>query len=659
MRIAAVSAAALLAACASTPGRDAAPAEEERSWAGDTPAAEFPAGLEWLNTGAPLSLAELRGKVVVLDFWTYGCINCMHNFPWLKRLQADFPDELVVIGVHSAKFAEEGQTANIRQVLLRYDLDHPVINDRDFTVWRLWQVEAWPTLVIIDPAGNTVGGHQGEGFYPMFREVIGSLVKEFAAKGQLDRRPLALRREREGLPQTVLAYPGKIRVDPARGRLFVSDTNHHRVISVDEKTGRVLQVVGSGSEGFTDGLIATAALRYPQGLAVDPAGRFLYVADTGNHAVRRVDLEVGTVVTIAGTGQQARSYPPPAGFGPVTALSSPWDLALSGSRLLIAMAGSHQIWALDLQTGAVRPVAGSGAEGTADGPPADAELAQPSGLSIDEKGRVFFADSEASSIRVVQPDGRVGTVAGSGYSLFEFGADDGQGARARFQHPLGVVAYGGRLYVADTYNSRIRVVDPETGAVSTLGGSDAGWRDGAQPKFYEPGGIDAWDGRLYVADTNNHAIRVIDAGSGSTRTLVLTEGVGLLGDTGGAVPVVRLPAVTVAPGTGRVEVALELPNGYKVNPQAPLSYAFSSRGVNALFTGGASGNLTDPKLPLSWTVDWSGGSGEVSLDLTIVYCEADKESVCLLDRVRLEVPVTVTSGGARSLPLRHSVTLGS
>ena len=392
---------------------------------------------------------------------------------------------------------------------------------------------------------------------------------------------------------------------------------------------------------------------------MDPAGRFLYVADTGNHAVRRVDLEAGTVVTIAGTGQQARSYPPPAGFGPVTALSSPWDLALSGSSLLIAMAGSHQIWALDLQSGAVRPLAGSGAEGTADGPPADAELAQPSGLSIDEKGRVFFADSEASSIRVVQPDGRVGTVAGSGYSLFEFGADDGQGARARFQHPLGVVAYGGRLYVADTYNSRIRVVDPETGAVSTLGGSDPGWRDGAQPRFYEPGGIDAWDGRLYVADTNNHAIRVIDAGTGATRTLVLTEGVGLLGDTGDAVPVVRLPAVTVAPGTGRVEVALELPNGYKVNPQAPLSYGFSSRGVNALFTGGASGNLTDPKLPLSWTVDWSGGTGEVSLDLTIVYCEADRESVCLLDRVRLEVPVTVTSGGARSLPLRHSVTLGS
>jgi DNA-binding beta-propeller fold protein YncE len=649
-----------LAACASTPQKAAEPAAEpETSYAGENPAVEFPTGLEWLNTATPLTLAELKGKVVVLDFWTYGCINCMHNFPWLKRLETEFPNELVVIGVHSGKFGQEGQTANIRQILLRYDVDHPVINDADYQVWHLWGVEAWPTLVIIDPAGNTVGGRSGEGFYPVFHEVIGSLVKEFEAKGGLDRRPLALRRERDGLPQTVLAFPGKVRADPQRGRIFVADTNHNRVVAVDEASGRVLQVIGSGREGFADGPFATAGLRSPQGLAVDPAGRYLYIADTGNHAIRRADLESGAVVTLAGTGAQARSYPPAAGFGPRTDLSSPWDLALAGDGLFIAMAGSHQIWVLDLKSGQVRPVAGSGAEGTADGPPADAELAQPSGIAIDGAGRVFFADAEGSSIRVVQPDGRVGTVAGPGTSLFDFGTDDGVGSRARFQHPLGVAAYEGKVYVADTYNSRIRVVDPASGAVSTLAGEAAGWRDGARPLFYEPGGIDAAAGRLYVADTNNHAMRIVDIGSGATRTLVLTEGVGLLGDAGGDVPVVRLAAATVAPGPGRLELALELPAGYKVNPQAPMTYAFTSRGASAAFATAAEGNLVDPKLPLTWNVDWSGGNGDLSLDLTLVYCESDKESVCLLERVRLEVPVTVAAGGVRSLGLRHSVKLGS
>lgn len=664
-RLTALAGLVALAGCASAPpsGKAADPPAEERSWAGETPAAEFPAGLEWLNTAAPLTLAELRGKVVVLDFWTYGCINCMHNFPWLKRLAADFPDALVIVGVHSGKFAQERGTDNIRQVLLRYDLDHPVINDKDFEVWRQWGIEAWPTLVIIDPAGNTVGGHQGEGFYPTFHEVIASLAREFEAKGQLDRRPLAVRREREGLPQTVLAYPGKIRVDPQRGRIFVSDTNHHRVVAVDEASGRVLQVAGSGREGFADGPLAAAAFSYPQGLAVDEAGRFLYVADTGNHAIRRVDLDTGAVVTIAGTGRQAGGYPPRGGFGPATDLSSPWDLALSGGRLFVAMAGSHQIWVLDLRTGSITPAAGSGDEGVADGPAPDAELAQPSGLSVDREGRLFFADSEGSSIRVLLPDGRVATIAGPGSSLFDFGTDDGEGARARFQHPLGVVAHEGRLYVADTYNSRIRVIDPVSGTVSTLAGADAGWRDGAAPLFYEPGGIDAAGGRLYVADTNNHAIRIVETAGGAARTLVLTEGAGLLGDAGGGVPVLRLPAATVAPGAGRLELALELPPGYKVNPQAPLAYEFSARGVGAEFAGGAAGSLTDPTLPLSWAVDWSGGSGggsgELSLDLTIVYCESERESICLLDRVRLELPVTVAAGGKDDLQLTHAVRLGS
>lgn len=617
--------------------------------AGAAAAPEIPPGLDWLNTATPLTMASLRGKVVLLDFWTYGCINCMHDFPWIRRLEKDFPDTLVVIGVHSSKFSEEGNTRNIRQIVLRYGIDYPVVNDSRFEVWNEWRVSAWPTLAIIDPAGNIAAERAGEGFYPEFRRIIAALTEEFGARGLLDRRPLKLKLEREGLPQTVLSFPGKVRVDASGNRLFISDTGHDRLVIAAPDTGRVLAVVGDGSQGFRDGDFATAEFDHPQGTALSAAGDVLYVADTGNHAIREVDLRAHRVTTLVGTGAQAVGYPPAGGTAPAVALSSPWDLALAGRDLYIAMAGSHQIWRMDLATKRVEALAGTGAEGYDDGPFEHATLAQPSGLSIGPDGRLYVADAEESSIRVLDlATRRVSTLAGADDSLFHFGLHDGFGHRARFQHPLGVVAHGGTVYVADTYNSRIREIDPGGGRVTTLRGGGVGWRDGASPSFYEPGGIDAANGRLYVADTNNHAIREIDLAHGVTSTLVL-KGIPML--AGGGVygeRVVRLPELTVTPGTGSLLLAVGFPAGFGVNLEAPSEAEVSSSGGAVTFTGTREFRGAGPRFPLSFPATFARGEAEVTVGLSLVYCREEQASLCMIERSRLEVPVRVIEAGTGS-----------
>ncbi len=635
----------------------------ERSFAGTIPAPEFPAGLDWLNTERPLTLEQLKGKVVVLDFWTYGCINCMHVIPDLKRLEAEYPDELVVIGVHSAKFENEGDTDNIRRVILRYELVHPVVNDREFIVWRTWGAQAWPTLVIIDPAGNVVGGHSGEGVYPLFKPVIESLVNEFDAQGLVDRTPLKLKLEKEGLPETVLSFPGKVLADEAGGRLFIADTNHNRIVVAEIDSGEVLSVIGGGQVGFEDGDYQTSAFADPQGMALSEDGGTLYVADTENHAIRQVDLESQTVTTLAGTGQQARQYPPRGGQVPSVDLNSPWDLELDGQRLYVAMAGSHQLWVVDLASGALEPFAGSGREGTKDERLANAELAQPSGLALDGDGRLYFADSESSSVRWAETDpnaGKVATLVGSGASLFDFGDVDGVGNEARLQHPLGVVYYDGALYVADTYNSKIKRADPETREIETYLGSEHGWRDGTDPLFYEPGGIDAASGKLYVADTNNHTVRVVDLDSQEASTLVL-KGIERFmpsaDDKNFAGQVVRLDPARLAAGPGRLRLDVQIPAGYKVNDLAPSSMAWEVDNGVVVLPPDANRSEVAPEFPLEMEATFNPGEGVLTGDLTIFYCEAESQSICLIEQVRLEAPLTVEEDGEDILELSHRIEL--
>ena len=637
--------------------------EEQRmseGYEGKITAPEFPEGLEWLNVKRPLTLRDLRGKVVLLDFWTYCCINCMHILPELKKLERRFASELVVIGVHSAKFPAERETENIRQAILRYEIEHPVVNDRDMLIWRLYGARAWPTLVLIDPWGKIVGQVAGEITAEVFGAVIAEVIRTFDARGQIDRRPIRFDLERERVPEPVLSFPGKVLADAASGRLFIADSNHNRIVVASLANGTVMDVIGQGEAGWRDGDFETARFNHPQGMAV--RGETLYVADTENHAIREVNMRARTVRTIAGTGYQSRRPFHPGGPGPQVDLNSPWDLVLLDDRLYIAMAGAHQLWVLDLKTQVVTPFAGSGYEGCLDGPLLEASLAQPSGLTTDGQ-RLYVADSEASAIRAVDldPRGRVQTLVGE--DLFVFGDRDGPSSRARLQHPLGVAFHDGVLYVADTYNNKIKKLFPTVRQVVTfLGTGEAGLRDGERPLFDEPGGVSVAEGKLYIADTNNHVIRVADLRTGQVTTLEL-KGVARLRPRARVAPafagdVMTLPPQQVAPGPGTLVLSLRLPKEHKLNEQAPSQVVLRVEGdpVVRFDQDQATMTLRRPRFPLALPVVFQHGQGRLLVEWTLYYCRSDVTGLCYFAEARQELSLDVKPGTATSrLSLAHEV----
>ncbi len=444
----------------------------------------------------------------------------------MRELEHEFAQELVVVGVHSAKFPAEKESANLRAAVQRLEVRHPVVNDADFAVWRQYAVRAWPTLMFVDPRGYVFGKHEGEFPLAPVRDLLAEAVARFDAEGAIDRAPLLLDPQPPG--GGALRFPGKVLADVARRRLFVADSGHNRVL-VAGFDGRITARFGDGEPGFADGPPDAARFDHPQGLAADAAGDTLYVADTGNHAVRAVELASGRVTTVAGTGTRGHERVS-GGPGPETALASPWDLSLIDGRLWIAMAGTHQLWAFDLRSGRVVVAAGTGAESIHDGSLAEATFAQPSGLSIDPRdGVVYVADSETSAVRRVDPAAdRVRRLLGRG--LFDFGDVDGVGDRARLQHPLAVEAAtedgATVVYLADTYNHKLKRLDPATRRVETLSVGGPGHADGdlAAARFWEPSGLALADRRLYVADTNNHAVRVVDLDEGTVRTIGFREG---------------------------------------------------------------------------------------------------------------------------------------
>jgi len=518
-------------------------------------APEFPGNYPWLNTDKPLSIESLKGRVVLLDFWTYCCINCLHVLPDLKYLEQKYKDSLTVIGVHSAKFENEKDVENIRQAILRYDIEHPVIVDSGMKVWQSYAVRAWPTLMVIDPESYVVGFVSGEGNREALDALVEKLIAEYKDKNAINFKELSFRLEKQRKPlSTPLAFPGKVLAfaitateakvlhqhqallgemtednqsldetvlpGPANSVqqnlvgscLFIADSGHNRIV-VSTTEGEVLHVIGTGKPGLTDGDFAEAEFFAPQGMAFDAESQILYVADTENHALRKIDFTTQQVETLAGTGEQSHEIAPSSGKGLETQLNSPWDLERVGHRLFIAMAGSHQIWEMQLDTGMIGIYAGIGRESCVDGPLAESAFSQPSGLSTD-RSELFVADSEISSIRAVgiDEDPKVRTVCGSG-ELFGFGDKDGRAEEVRLQHCLGVEYAQNYLWVADTYNHKIKRIDHRGGTSRTMiGDGTAGLVDarGLKARFFEPSGLSAIGSHLFVADTNNHVIRRVE-----------------------------------------------------------------------------------------------------------------------------------------------------
>jgi thiol-disulfide isomerase/thioredoxin len=667
----------------------------------------LPPNLTWLNTAGPLELHDLRGKFVLLDFWTYCCINCMHILPELHKLEQAWPKNLVVIGVHSAKFTTEQDTQNIRSAIQRYKIEHPVINDARHELWDLFGVNAWPTVILIDPEGNAVWGTSGEITFEQVDAVIRARMPYYRQKKLLDETPLRFDMERRAAAATPLRFPGKILADEASGRLFISDSNHNRIV-VAKFDGTLLDVIGSGIAGRADGDFTTAQFNQPQGMALwsgetsnsDRTGRVrndgpqrvpaslgkeLFVADTENHEIRRVDLARRTVTTVAGTGRQGRN---PAATGRRadprrTALSSPWDLFLHGDDLFIAMAGCHQIWKMRLDGSSIGPYAGNSREDVVDGPRlpgqayqlGSASFAQPSGLAGDGKW-LYVADSEGSSIRAVplDPRGDVRTVAGTSQlpvaRLFTFGDVDGPAGRARFQHPLGVAFYEGQIYVADTYNHKIRVVDPSDGTTRRLTGTGEPGHADQPAAFFEPAGLAVAAGRLFVADTNNHLIRAINLKTLQVQTLAIA---GLkppppppAAAQRPAGSIEKLPTATIRAVHGelRLRVELEFPAGYEINPLAPLEYRVEAaeraetNGAGAIVRDGfgKSVRVERPAAEFEIHLPVNGPSGQDAVDVAVdyFYCREGSEGLCKTGRAEWIVPVELSAAAETSVVhLRH------
>ena len=639
------------------------------------PAPELDGGVEWLNTGGPISMKDLRGKIVLLDFWTFCCINCMHVLPDLDFLEKKYGKEIVVIGVHSAKFDNEKETGNIRKAILRYEIEHPVINDANMIVWRKFGVKAWPSLVLVDPEGQYCGYVSGEGNRELLDTVVQKLIAYHKAKGTLDETPVKFDLERSQAAASPLRFPGKVLADEAGKRLFISDSNHNRIV-VSSLAGKLLNVIGSGAIGSKDGSYLDAQFDHPQGMTL--IGNTLYVADTENHLLRTVDLVKQTVSTLAGTGEQDRTRTR-GGDLLKTALNSPWDLSVVDGVLYIAMAGPHQIWAHQLGSNSIWQYAGSGREDIVNGELDQGALAQPSGITTDGK-HLFVVDSEGSSVRQItttpkndleNPTGTISTPVGphslpNGRTLFEFGDVDGSKDEARFQHPLGILFHNGGLFVADSYNHKLKFVDLKTRESMTwLGTGQSGTKlDPAQ--LAEPAGMAVADGTLFIADTNNNRIVAVELASKKAREFVIDglaapQPVAEQHIASANVRTVELDAQQIASGNGiDMNVEFTLPEGYKLNPLLPVTYRLAVEGEQSLIAADqlntrteatTEGEATQFRIPVAQQT----GRATLLVTLTYGYCRDGKGGLCKVDSVRFKLPIELAAKAeAKSVTLKVS-----
>ncbi len=619
-------------------------------------------GTAWLNTGGDINLKDLRGKIVLFDFWTYCCINCMHILPDLKYLEQKYPNELVVIGVHSAKFDNEQDSEAIRQAIVRYEIEHPVVNDSNRIIWRKFGTRAWPTLALIDPEGYYLGSQSGEGHRELFDAIIARLVEYHSAKGTLDRSPIRFDLERDRVPPGPLKYPGKVHADEAGNRLFVSDSNHNRIV-ISTLDGKLVDVIGNGAMGFKDGSYSEAMFDHPQGMAL--VGETLYVADTENHAIRVVDLTAKTVSTLVGTGEQSRARIS-RGHLNTAGLNSPWALEHVNGVLYIAMAGPHQMWSHELGTNVIGVYAGTGREDIINGPLAESALAQPSGVVSDGESFMYVVDSEGSAVRKIGigENAEVTTIAGTselprGQSLFAFGDKDGIGADARLQHPLGVAYVDDALYIADSYNHKIKHINLDTNEVTTwLGDGTAGNR--LEPaRFSEPAGLAIAGETLFIADTNNHRIctanlktnqfEVFEIAGLEPPTPIPTEELEYLTENS---EVMTVATQTVqSDGTLQFEIKLNLPTGFKINPLAPLNYRLQANADQQVIapehlSKRQKATAENDRVAIAIPMASQSGTATFDLTLTFNYCRDGVGGLCKMDTARWRIPVSVAADGS-------------
>ncbi|MFF0385255.1 thioredoxin-like domain-containing protein [Streptomyces sp. NPDC004286] len=577
----------------------------------------------WLNTGdQQYTLADLRGRIVILDFWTFCCINCLHVLDELRELEERHPDTVVVVGVHSPKFVHEAEHQAVVDAVERYGVEHPVLDDPELATWKQYAVRAWPTLVVIDPEGYVVAQHAGEGHVHAIERLVTELEAEHEAKGTL-RRGDGPYVAPEPEP-TVLRFPGKALLLPS-GNFLVSDTTRHQLVELAEDGESVVRRIGSGERGFADGSAERASFNEPQGLALLADGSVV-VADTVNHALRRLDLASGAVTTLAGTGKQWMQGAPTSGPAREVELSSPWDVAVFGGQVWIAMAGVHQLWTYDPAAETVRVAAGTTNEGLVDGPGAEAWFAQPSGLAATED-RLWLADSETSALRWVDLDGAVHTAVGTG--LFDFGHRDGEAGQALLQHPLGVTALpDGSVAVADTYNHALRRYDPATGEVTTLA-----------TDLREPSDAVLVGDDIVVVESARHRLTRLRLPEEAVRVEAVAHRT-------------QRAATEVAPGRLRLDVIFQAPAGQKLDTRyGPSTRLLVSATPPELLL---KGDGADSDLSRELELDPAVGEGVLHVSAMAASCDDDPANeypACHVHQQDWGVPVRLVEGAADRLPL--------
>jgi len=577
-------------------------------------APDFPSG-KWFNTGGPLSLRSLRGKIVLLDFWTFCCGNCLHVIDELHELERDYADVLVIIGIHSPKFEHEKSDRAVEAATRRYRVQHPVFNDPDLYLWRQYAVRAWPTLVLIDPSGYVVAQAAGEGQTSALRMMTDQLISEHEASGALARGNNPYR---PPLPdESTFAFPAKaIRTDEG---FLVADTGHDRIVE-------------TAPDGSPTGRVYAADLAEPNGLALLPpdvaarVGFDLVVADTAHHVVKGIQTRTGRHVRtidlphlLAGTRTMT---------GEVPSVLSPWDVAWWPARecLAIAAAGVHLLLGWDPRTDIAEILAGTTVEGLKDGPALDGWLAQPSGIAVDGD-RLWFVDSETSALRWLTSTGELHTAVGEG--LFDFGHVDGPAAKARLQHPLGLaVLPDGTIAIADTYNGAVRRFDRSTYEVSTIISG-----------LEEPSGLVVDSDELLVIESTAHRLTRVpwaaatQVDNGTQRT--------------------ERPVTEVAIGAVDLAVAFEPPPGRKLDdrygPSTSLSVSATPR--EALAAGYGDG----PELVRRVVLEGRPGE-DIVLHVTAqaASCDDDRSNehpACYLARQDWGIPIRLVTQGESTLTL--------
>jgi thiol-disulfide isomerase/thioredoxin len=578
----------------------------------------------WINTGGKsLTLADLRGKIVLLDFWTFCCINCLHVLDELRELEEKHRDTLVIVGVHSPKFVHEAEHQAVVDAVDRYDVRHPVLDDPELVTWKQYAVRAWPTLVVVDPEGYVVAQHAGEGHAHAIAALVAELETAHAAKGTLRRG------DSPYVPPTAepgaLRFPGKALLLPG-GSYLVADSGHHSLVELGPDGETVLRRIGSGERGLLDGPAELARFSEPQGLALLPDGTVV-VADTVNHALRRVDLGTGAVSTLAGTGRQWWQNSPTSGPATEVDLSSPWDVAWFDGQVWIAMAGTHQLWTFDPAAGTVAVAAGTTNEGLVDGPAAEAWFAQPSGLAA-TPDRLWIADAETSALRYVSRESKeIRTAVGTG--LFDFGLRDGDAAQALLQLPLGVtVLPDGSVAVLDTYNHALRRYDPATDRLSTLA-----------TDLREPSGAVVVDGDIVVVESARHRL---------TRLRLPEEAV----QVQAAAHRTQRPATEVNPGTLQLDVIFTPPTGQKLDETyGPATRLLVSSTPPELLLDGSG---PDTALSRELRLDPAVTEGVLHISAMAASCDDDpaiEYPTCHVHQQDWGVPVRLVDGATDRLPL--------